>query len=311
MKWVAPEYYLHFRCIAGACRHTCCAGWEIDVDEESRERYRAVPGELGARLASAIEDTEEGAHFRLGEGERCPFLNGEGLCDLILGLGEDSLCQVCADHPRYRNFLSDRTEIGLGLCCEAAARLILSQAAPVRLVELEHDGAEDELWPEDAEVLAVRDRLIELAQDRTRPVAERAAAVCRELGVETVLTRPLAVWAAFCRTLEQLNPAWQDELALLDKHVPLTGMEWELPLEQLLVYFLYRHVTGAAEDGDLAGRTAFAAASWLVVQGICGAHAACGPFTLEDMAEAARMYSSEIEYSDENVQRIISFALEK
>lgn len=37
-----PNYYKTFRCIAGACPDTCCAGWEISVDKESEKRYRKV-----------------------------------------------------------------------------------------------------------------------------------------------------------------------------------------------------------------------------------------------------------------------------
>lgn len=309
MKLIAPDYYPQFRCIAGACRHTCCAGWEIDVDSETRAFYRQVPGTLGARLREQIVDAQDGAHFRLGEKERCPFLNGEGLCDLIIGLGEEHLCQVCADHPRYRNFLTDRTEIGLGLCCEAAARLILSRQAPVQLITLEDDGAGEALWDEEGVVLDERDRLIEIAQERWRTMDERAAAICRLMCIPEVLTRPMDEWAEVYGDLEQLDPAWQQELRYLSEPGTPLGEAWEIPLEQLLVYFLYRHVTGAVEDDDLAGRTAFAVISWLVVRGVCMGRAARGSFTLDDLAEVARMYSSEIEYSDENMQRVIEAAL--
>ena len=36
MKGCRPEYYDRFRCIAGACKDSCCIGWEIDVDEEKQ-----------------------------------------------------------------------------------------------------------------------------------------------------------------------------------------------------------------------------------------------------------------------------------
>jgi len=127
MKLIAPDYYKEFKCIASDCRHSCCIGWEIDIDEDTLALYDGTAGETGKRLQTNIERTEEGAHFRLGPDERCPFLNSEGLCDLIIGMGEESLCNICADHPRFRNYLSDRTEIGLGLCCEAAGKLILSR----------------------------------------------------------------------------------------------------------------------------------------------------------------------------------------
>ena len=30
-----PEYYEKFSCIASRCKDSCCAGWEIDIDEDS------------------------------------------------------------------------------------------------------------------------------------------------------------------------------------------------------------------------------------------------------------------------------------
>ena len=142
MKLRKPNYYDRFRCIAGDCSDSCCIGWEIDINEEKLEFYRTVPGELGERLRRCI-DWEEG-HFRLeGEKERCPFLNGENLCDLILGLGEDSLCDICREHPRFYDWFEDVTEVGLGLCCEEAARLLLEEKEPFCLVEEELGDAED------------------------------------------------------------------------------------------------------------------------------------------------------------------------
>ena len=145
MKIYAPDYYTEFHCIADKCRHTCCAGWEVSIDEESLARFRADEG-----IAPWIDETD-GPHFRLDAGERCPFLRKDGLCELILSRGEDVLCQTCRDHPRFRNFWTGRTEIGLGLVCEEAARLILSRKEPMRLVLLEDDGEdtplpEDEVW---------------------------------------------------------------------------------------------------------------------------------------------------------------------
>ena len=133
MKLIFPKYYPEFRCIADKCRHSCCIGWEIDIDPATREKYRYVSGKFGQRLNGAIQ-VGEVSSFRLGEGERCPMLNANGLCDLITELGEGMLCQICADHPRFRSYFSDRTELGLGLCCEEAARLVLTQTAPMTLI---------------------------------------------------------------------------------------------------------------------------------------------------------------------------------
>ena len=159
MRIYAPDYYTQFHCIAEKCTHTCCAGWEIDIDSKSLERYRTLKGPLAEELRLSIEESDP-PHFRLTERERCPMLNEQGLCRLILHYGESALCQICTDHPRFRNFWSDRIEIGLGLVCEEAARLILEAKHPMRLILLENGDAK-QLTPREQAVLRIRNQLLE------------------------------------------------------------------------------------------------------------------------------------------------------
>ena len=159
MQNAYPDYYPLFRCIADRCRHNCCIGWEIDVDGDSLAAYDQIGGEMGEYLHKCIDRSGEMPHFILGEQERCPFLNGKNLCDLILYGGEGMLCQICTDHPRYRSFFSERTEIGVGLCCEEAARLILTRPEKTTLVVT----GEGELDEEETALLTLRDHLFAIA----------------------------------------------------------------------------------------------------------------------------------------------------
>lgn len=158
MNIYAPDYYPEFHCIASKCRHTCCAGWEIDIDPDSLARYDRLPGDFGERVRAGIERGDT-PHFILTEGERCPLLTGDNLCALMLHEGEDALCQICQDHPRFRNFFSSRVEIGLGLVCEEAARLILSFPHPLRLIRLEGDD-EETLTEDERYLFELRSRWI-------------------------------------------------------------------------------------------------------------------------------------------------------
>jgi hypothetical protein len=45
-----PNYYKEFSCIADKCEATCCAGWQIVVDEESLKKYLPVH-DLGMDLS--------------------------------------------------------------------------------------------------------------------------------------------------------------------------------------------------------------------------------------------------------------------
>ena len=44
MLFVVPDFYEDFHCLAGKCAHSCCVGWEIDIDEDSFAYYSGVEG---------------------------------------------------------------------------------------------------------------------------------------------------------------------------------------------------------------------------------------------------------------------------
>ncbi len=50
-----PSYYESFSCIADQCEDTCCAGWEIDIDDETFEYYKSVKGDFGRELILHIK----------------------------------------------------------------------------------------------------------------------------------------------------------------------------------------------------------------------------------------------------------------
>ena len=86
MKIVTPNYYKDFKCIADKCSDTCCAGWDVDVDEQSYEFYKKQKGEIGERLENVMVPKEEGGcTFTLTKNMRCPFLDNENLCESIQG----------------------------------------------------------------------------------------------------------------------------------------------------------------------------------------------------------------------------------
>ena len=301
MKLIVPDYYSRFRCIAGDCKHSCCIGWEIDIDEDTLQEYDRVDGTLGQRLQTEIDRSGETAHFILGENERCPFLNKENLCDIIIGLGEQALCDICDAHPRFRNEFSDRTEMGLGLCCEAAAKLILTTDTPMQLTVLEDNGETEELDEEEEYLFAVRRNAFAIAQDREFTLAERMEHLSDFFDFPLPEANP-QYWAEVYLALERLDENWTAALeSLQTDFAPKEFPQWEIALEQLLVYFLYRHLPAALYDGDVASKNAFAVLSTCMIAWLCAAKDDC---SFDDLLEFVRMYSSEIEYSDENPETL-------
>ncbi len=296
MKLVAPDYYNRFSCIADKCEHSCCIGWEIDVDSKTFEYYKTVGGALGESLNKNIAVSQGTASFILDKDERCPFLEKDGLCRIIKELGEGALCNICSDHPRFRSFYSERTEIGLGLCCEAAAELILKQEHKVELITLEDDN--EQLSDEEKSVIKFRNQLFAIAQDREFTVAERLENILDFCSLD-LPQKSFAEWAEVYRSLERLDEEWTSKLELLamaqDCDIPYA---LELPFEQLLVYFLYRHTPSALDDGDIISKVGFAVLSVRIIAAILTKEKNAD---FEALKELCRLYSSEIEYSDENL----------
>ena len=98
MYYRKPHYYDKFSCTAEQCPDTCCAGWQIVIDENSLEKYSNVSGDFGIRLLNSI-NWREGI-FEQYE-KRCSFLNAENLCDIYKELGADALCDTCRLYPRH------------------------------------------------------------------------------------------------------------------------------------------------------------------------------------------------------------------
>jgi len=309
MNIYVPNYYLNFKCIADKCRHSCCIGWEIDIDSETLDYYSAVEGTMGERLKSAISHDGD-PHFKLSEGERCPFLNKSGLCDLISALGEDALCNICTDHPRFKNYYSDSLEIGLGLCCEEAARVILTFTEAFKLILAE--GEDKPFFDEGEEyVLNKRKKLIDIMTDRSIPVEKRHLILINEAH-DTVLEKSFDCWCDFFLGLERLDPKWTELLMLAKKKNPTPGTVKVAPghqilMEQLTVYFLFRHLPSAIYDGDISQRIKLGvfASSFIytLADVLCSEPDKNAP--VEHICDVARMFSAEIEYSDENLDKLL------
>lgn len=299
MTEIIPSWVSGFRCIADQCRHSCCIGWEIDIDAGSAQAYQTRTDALGQRLrASMVRDEAGTFSFRLDEQERCPFLNRQGLCDLILEAGEGSLCQICRDHPRYRTEFLAFTEVGLGLCCEEACRELLFRQAPLT-PELPEDLA---LSEDEQAFLSLRSRLLALIQDRQLTMSQRVEQLCRATSIPLPEFDRTAM-AGFLLELEQLDPAWG---SWLNQWKTLTPTEQpsclELPLEQLLTCLLLRHFSKAWEEGGEQEYLQFCLLCWAILRDML----CCLPkLTRETIIDTVRMFSSEIEYSQENTDALL------
>ena len=310
MKYIVPDYYKKFNCIADRCRHSCCIGWEIDIDNATHKKYEHIDNDFGKRLNENILIENDVPFFKLDSHERCPFLNKSNLCDIILNIGEDYLCQICRDHPRFRNFYSDRIEIGLGLCCEEAARIIIEQDSPTQLVILSDDGKVAEIDEYEIDFLNERNQIFSIIQKREKALKMRIQEL-QELYCIKLPDKNIDEWAFIYIELEQLDPVWTSLLLELKKYSNKIN-EVQIPeefnncFEQILFYFLYRHLADSLDDGRFSQRVLFAILGTYFIEALCKLFIVKNKaLKVDDIIEISKMYSSEIEYSEENIETLL------
>ena len=308
MEKYIPNYYTDFYCIADQCNHNCCIGWEIDIDDDTLDYYNSISGDFAIRLKNSITQERETSFFKLKEDEHCPFLNKYNLCDIILTLGENALCQICTDHPRFRNYYDFHTELGLGLTCEAASKLILTNKNKFQLI---NDATGDIFTPSDNanDIFNIRQNIFTILQDRNFTIDERIEHLIANYNLKPP-NKSLSQWKEIYLQLEHLDTNWNEIISSIteSKNDVLTTSEWQIGFEQLLIYFIYRHLADCQYDGLFHERLSFCILSYKIIKSLCLSNATP---TIELFLDIARQYSSEIEYSEENIDRLLLELQEK
>lgn len=333
-----PWFYDKFLCIGDKCTDNCCIGWEIDIDKPAMERFAKVPGEFGERLRSAIHGGGESEQptFALTSGDRCALLREDGLCELILHCGDGILCDICALHPRFFNEFGAVREAGLGLCCEEVCRLMFSSPEPLRFTL---DAEDESALAEDDEYTALlrkaREKLFAALQDREVPVTERlsrCAEYAWQLQEAIELEQPLpevpqeypdiftpeevsrlldtlsgmeSINEEWTGVLERLIQRQEELIASLTEFLNRTGEEWRY--EHIAVYFLYRHFTDCLSDGAVYARAMVACCSAVAVMLMdCMRWLDSRALSEWDRILDLKLYSKQVEYSEENTEQFIA-----
>ncbi len=292
MKLYAPKYYNQFKCIADKCEHSCCIGWEIDIDENTLASYKKLDNPYAENILKSISFSET-PHFKLREGDRCPHLDEKGLCRIILNVGEDHLCGICREHPRFYNY-TDVAEVGLGMSCREAARLILSSPNYYVTEAIGETDAEDLCLTFNGRL--ERERIFAILQGGNLDYQAKLERICSDYEIDSVDDR---VWLELIDSLEYLDESHRELFMNYSDKKRAVG--WDECLERALAYFIYRHCTEAFDYDDFRARLAFCLfcerllSSLAVSQGVCD---------LNGMATLASIISEEIEYSEENTEML-------
>ena len=326
-----PEFYDSFHCIAAKCTDTCCIGWEIDIDDASAEHYGSIEGDFGDTLRHNIEN----GHFKLSPGDRCPFLRQDGLCDMICHLGEESLCDICREHPRFVEVYGDVMEKGLGLCCEEAVRLLLASTgnahSPIIFAERDIDDIPDEISEDALEarnaIFEEREHLFKILADYDRPLNDRLIEILdfaaetsgfnisyqSETDASPITDKKIAnniqqSWIDLLGKGESFGPAWDTAYRQIKQTYTMQGTDHSTPSlftdqdgEKVIAYLLFRYYMKSLFDGNSLVKVEFALYFWTMLKkfGRIFAQASFIPNEPTAKIAAIKLLSKQIEYSEE------------
>lgn len=293
MKLYAPSYYKKFKCIADKCRHSCCIGWEIDIDEFTLGKYQSAEAPYASEVLKSIEDSEN-PHFKLCGGGRCVHLDENNLCRIILNLGEGYLCDICREHPRFYNTVKNGMEVGLGMACEEACSIILNSDGYSEISEICELGYDEESPEFDACV--PRQRLFSILSNCEKRYNERLFDIYNEFSVSPNMLGDEKTRFMLSR-LEYLDSNHQ-KLFFCYSGALFDCDGQEKILERALAYFVYRHCSGVEDIFEFRAALGFCL--------ICERLLASLLKNCGDAVELARIISEELEYSEDNTEAIKS-----
>lgn len=286
-----PTFYHTFQCKADQCHHTCCQKWTIDVDEETAKLYQTLPTPLGEDLRKFMTVDDEGYYFMFSDKQpTCPLLREDGLCRVVLELGEDSLCDTCHMHPRFYKYIEDLELCGVGLSCEESVEKLLATEGDQLLFTIEDD--DDEFTAEDRPVL---ENIFDLLALGINPAIcqftlNHSIHYCQELVTVYKKTEPI-------------DEEWTKQLAHLEAMLSSTTASTTMDLlkadtidvsalNKVYQYILYRQIDMLAEFSlESLVRYAFDATVFIALL----------THQFGNLPEQIRRWSEQIEYDEDNV----------
>lgn len=115
-----------FTCIGPACGDTCCAGWSMQVDDETWTRWQSL---FPAAELAALTSTDADAGRSMARREGACVALDQGWCRLHAAHGHDVLSKACGGFPRRVASFADGSRLRIAqLACPEIARLALDPA---------------------------------------------------------------------------------------------------------------------------------------------------------------------------------------
>ena len=282
------------------CSHSCCVGWEIDVDSEALKKYNKLPEEAKSIIISSIDFSHGIPHFSLDSAQRCPHLDENGLCRIIIRHGEDYLCDICREHPRFYNETCYGTEAGLGMSCEAAAKIILESDNYDRFSLIGEIGEEREIT-ENFDAPKERAEIYGILKDSSLGFSEKLSQIEKKYSVSPKHLE-CSEWRSIILDLEYLSDDHKALFACFDTKTVLPT-ELEKYAERALAYYVFRHCSGEDSRDGFVMSLGFALFCERLFSSLL---LSSGKLDTDTAVRLAVAISEEIEYSEDNTETLRS-----
>lgn len=328
MKYRKPKYYDEFSCAAGNCPETCCAGWQISIDEDSLIKYHHMKGDFARRLQNSIDWMWDCFYQDNG---RCAMLNDKNLCDIQSHAGEEFLCETCREFPRHIEEFETVRELSLSLACPLIARKIINGDSILPLIEWETD--EEDVFDEFDSALFIqlesnRRDIFHLLQNHSLPIDERLNTLANqysdtqwiqnrytqrkeELNVLNQLPLQRNDWCEMLEMAEEMlyNNSQETYDSLCCTFEALFEKEWEKTAEALCIYFIYTYYLGAVYDDMPSSKVKFSlfSISWIKELALAKWIKNKDTFCWRDVERIAWCYSRQMEHDDDNLLALEEF----
>lgn len=320
MKNIYSDCFGKFKCIADKCPDSCCAGWDVVVDDETYELYKELDGSLGEKIREAMTVDRDGDRIFVLKNGRCPFFNRDNLCDIIIEKGDNCLCRTCREFPRIRQDYTAFCEHMLSFACPEAAGLMLESENNYEKFgryELCFDG-----YGYNAEfmefLLDVRSKSVEILRDKSLSFSSRLKK-CLEFNKEVQnkidsfyeddtageklpendICRDVAYIIEFFKSLDIMTDKWAKML----QNVNLRGEKPKIDrfgeyFEKIALYYVYRYYLNAIDSQNVLNTIKKIACACIVISCVCE--------DKSDFVQVACLYSKEVEHSYENEEALES-----
>ena len=162
--------YNDFKCTANKCKFTCCEGWDINIDKDTYERWEKDEKDSKYLLKGVkIKDCngKKGYFINKETFEKCPFLDCEGLCNIVKSHGEGYLSKTCHSFPRIKNDFEIKSEFSLSCACPEVIEILDKIEGKILM---EPKGRNNKEWLLE---LKIRESLIDIVSEEEFSLDER------------------------------------------------------------------------------------------------------------------------------------------